>query len=113
MASVLRSVICRAKYSTRVRWLYGASTTSTAQPRQQPENATPAQVAVSEDRRKLTLQFEGEQERRFHGIWLRHNCRCPVCYSHDNYMSLVSYKQLIGAELSSARVQGAQLIRCG
>ena len=58
MASVLRSVICRAKYSTRVRWLYGASTTSTAQPRQQPENATPAQVAVSEDRRKLTLQFE-------------------------------------------------------
>ena len=99
MASAFRFV-CRARsYSTRVRWLHGTV------PRQ--ANVA-AQVAVSEDRRKLTLQVEGEQERRFHGVWLRHNCRCPVCYSHDNYMSLVSYTQLIGVELSSARVQGAQ-----
>ena len=98
MASVLLSV-CRASYSARVRWLHAGTGTTLLR------HVT---VAVCDDRRKLTpVQFEGEKERRFHGVWLRHNCRCPVCYSHDNYMSLVSYKQLIGVELSSARVQGA------
>ena len=63
-------------------------------------------MTVSEDKRKLTLQCGGEQERRFHGIWLRHNCRCPVCYSHNDNMSRVSYKQLDGVELVCAHVKG-------
>ena len=96
---LVRSVLSRSNYSTRARWLHSATL------RQQRA----AQVAVSEDKR-LTLQCEGEQERRFHGIWLRHNCRCPVCYSHDTNMSLVNYTQLIGVELASARVKGAMIM---
>ena len=100
MAAVLSAAV-RASYSTitRARWL---STSSVLW------QQSGAQVAVSEDRRKLTLQCEGEQERRFHGIWLRHNCRCPVCYSHNDNMSRVSYKQLVGVELTSAHVKGAK-----
>ena len=48
------------------------------------------QVAVSEDGRKLKLQCEGEQERRFHSIWLRHNCRCPVCTSVHTNQTIVN-----------------------
>ena len=92
MRVLVRSGLSR---SIRARWLHSATL------RQQRA----AVVAVNEDKR-LTLQCEGEQEKRFHGVWLRHNCRCPVCYSHDTNMSLVNYTQLIGVELASAHVQG-------
>ena len=66
--------------SSRVRWLSPSSS------RWQQG----VQVAVSEDGRKLKLQCEGEQERRFHSIWLRHNCRCPVCTSVHTGQTIVN-----------------------
>ena len=93
----LVSSVCRScSASARVRLLYTSSTCL-----QQS-----AQVVVSEDRRKLKLVCEGEQERRFHGLWLRHNCRCDVCYSHDTNMSRVSSSQLMGVRVSAAHING-------
>ena len=108
MATILRRsvrVLVRSAvlgHSTRARWLHSATV------RQRESEA--AQVIVSDNKKKLALQCAGEQERTFHGIWLRHNCRCPLCYSHDASMSLVNYTQLIGVELASANVQG-QLVQ--
>ena len=49
---------------------------------------------MSEDGCKLKLLCEGEQERRFHGVWLRHNCRCPVCTSVHTNQTIVNPKDL-------------------
>ena len=82
--------------SSRVRWLHvGPSCLQQG-----------VQVAVIEDGRKLELQCEGEQEMKFHGVWLRHNCRCPVCHSNETNMSRVNPNQLEGVEITSARVEG-------
>ena len=102
MAAVLSAAV-RASYSTltRARWLITSSVLW---------QQSGAQVAVSEDRRKLTLQCEGEQERRFHGIWLRHNCRCPVCTSAHNNQTVVEFKNLVrDIKVESASISGDQL----
>ena len=52
-------------------------------------------MVVSEDRRKLKLVCEGEQERSFHGLWLRHQCRCPACTSVHNNQTVVDGRLLV------------------
>ena len=60
-------------------------------------------VAVSEDKRKLAIKCEGEQERRFHGVWLRHNCRCPICTSASTGQTIVD-PRLLTKDLKLERV---------
>ena len=55
---------------------------------------TAVNVSIAEDGKKLQLLIEGEPERRYHSIWLRHNCQCPQCFSHDVYMSQVHPNEL-------------------
>lgn len=74
------------------------------------------QVTVSEDKRKVKLLCEGEQERRLHGIWLRHNCRCPTCTSVHHNQTVVDPKLLHrDLQVESARLNGehwAALCHC-
>ena len=51
--------------------------------------ASSCNVSVIENGKKLKLLCDGEQERRYHGVWLRHNCRCPECYSSTTNMCQV------------------------
>ena len=81
--------------SSRVRWLY-------ATPSRWQQGV---QVVVSDDGRKLKLQCEGEQERRFHSKWLRHNCRCPVCTSVHTNQTIVNPNVLT----KDLRVESASL----
>ena len=63
-------------------------------------------VTVSEDNKKLKLLCENEPERRFHGIWLRHNCRCPECTSTYN-QTIVDPRLLVPSlRVESANVEG-------
>ena len=65
------------------------------------------QVTVSQDKRKVKLLCEGEQERRLHGIWLRHNCRCPTCTSVHHNQTVVDPKLLHkDLQVESARMNG-------
>ncbi len=38
---------------------------------------------------KMKMLFNEADEMRYHGVWLRHNCRCPLCYDHAAQNSLV------------------------
>ena len=71
----------------------------------------PHRVEVSGDKRKLTLLCQGEQlERRFHGLWLRHNCHCPVCTSAHTGQTIVDPKYLFkNLKVESASISGDQL----
>ena len=82
---------------TNIRWLH----TTSARWQQS------VQVEVSKDGKKLKLLCEGEQERRFHGVWLRHNCRCPVCTSVHTNQTIVNPKDLVkGLKVESAHLDG-------
>ncbi len=48
--------------------------------------------------KKLNVQCDGEAEMRYHGVWLRHNCRCPVCLSPDN-QNVVHHSSLIDLKI--------------
>ena len=61
------------------------------------------QVTVSEDRKNLKLLCEGEPERRFHGIWLRHHCRCSQCH---NWQSIIDGRNI---KVKSANIEGDQV----
>ena len=64
-------------------------------------------VTVSEDNKKLKLLCENEPERRFHGIWLRHNCRCPECTSTYYNQTIVDPRLLVPSlRVESANVEG-------
>lgn len=86
------AISCSRVAPIRARWLHAGST--------HWQQGVPATldcghvVVVSEDRRKITLVCEGEQKRRFHGKWLRHNCRCPVCTSVHTGQTIVDPKDL-------------------
>ena len=65
------------------------------------------QVTVSQDKRKVKLLCEGEQERRLHGIWLRHNCHCPACTSVHHNQTIVDPTLLHrDLQVESARMNG-------
>ena len=102
MTNVLgRSVFSVSRVATRIssqaRWL----STGLASLQQN------VRVVVSDDRKSLKLFCEGEQERRFHGLWLRHNCRCSSCTAiHHNWKSIVDGKNI---KVKSASVEGDQV----
>lgn len=36
-------------------------------------------IAISQDKRTVSLQFDGKETHLFHGVWLKHFCHCPKC----------------------------------
>ncbi len=45
-------------------------------------------VSLTQDGRNMELLCEDttETKRIYNGVWLRHNCRCPECYSESTKM---------------------------
>ena len=71
--------------------------------------ASSCNISVTEDGKKLHLVCDGEQERRYHGIWLRHNCRCPECLPVYSQQNIVHYSHLVDLKLANAKVEGEYL----
>ena len=70
-----------------------------------------AKVAVSDDKRGMKLICEGEQERKFYGKWLRHNCRCPACTSVHTGQTIVDPKDLYkNLEIDHVGIEGILLV---
>ena len=70
-------------------------------------------VTVSEDKKKLKLCCEGEHERQFHGLWLRHNCRCCDCtLPHANQTAVSAEHLTRDIRLKSALLQGMRVYDC-
>ena len=67
-------------------------------------------VSVSEDGTKLKLLCDGEQERRYHGVWLRHNCRCPECFPAYSHQNIVHHSHLEDLKLTNAKVKGNEIL---
>ena len=66
-----------------------------------------AEVAVTDDKRGMKLVYEGEQERKFYGKWLRHNCRCPACTSVHTGQTIVDPKDLSkNLEIAHVGIEG-------
>ena len=63
-------------------------------------------VSVIEDGKKLKLLCDGELERRYHGVWLRHNCRCPECFPAYSQQNIVHHSHLVDLKLTNANVEG-------
>ena len=68
--------------------------------------ASSCNVSVSEDGKKLKLLCDGELERRYHGVWLRHNCRCPECFPAYSQQNIVHHSHLVDLKLTNAEVEG-------
>ena len=66
--------------------------------------------SISRDGKKLNVQCDGEAERRYHGVWLRHNCRCPVCLSPSTNQNIVHYSSLIDLKIKDATLKGINLL---
>ena len=62
--------------------------------------------SVSKDGKKLNLYCDGEPERRYHGTWLRYNCRCPVCLSPSTNQNIVHYSNLVDLTIKDASLKG-------
>ena len=63
--------------------------------------------SIIEDGKKMKLLCgEHEPERRYHGVWLRHNCRCPQCLSPSTNQNVVPYENLIDLEITNVFVEG-------
>ena len=47
-------------------------------------------VEVTPCGKKLCVSWEGDDDRDpvFHGVWLRHNCQCPLCLSSSGQKTL-------------------------
>ena len=64
-------------------------------------------VSVTDSGKKLQLVREGDIERRYHSVWLRHNCRCPECYSQSAQFSTVHPDALTkDLRIISANIEG-------
>ena len=64
-------------------------------------------VSVTDSGKKLQLLTEGDPERRYHSVWLRHNCRCPECYSQSAQFSTVHPDALTkDLHIISANIEG-------
>ncbi len=67
-------------------------------------------VSVITQDNKMRVVCEGEEEgeeegeMRYHGVWLRHNCRCPQCYDHSAHNTLVRPHQLKGGNTHIEKV---------
>ncbi len=71
-------------------------------------HAQSAYCRIIEDGKKIKLQCAGENEpeRRYHGVWLRHNCRCPQCLSSSTNQNIVPYENLIDLKVTHVRTEG-------
>ena len=61
-------------------------------------------VSVSQDGKRISLAVDGEPERRYHGVWLRHNCRCPKCLNVTSNQNIVHHSELIDLSIKEATV---------
>ena len=66
----------------------------------------PASCSIIEDGKKLKLHCDGEVERRYHGVWLRHNCRCPECLPPAFQQNIVHHSHLVDLKIIDATVKG-------
>lgn len=62
-------------------------------------------VSVSQDGRLLHLRLDGEPERRYHGVWLRHNCRCSQCLPPPSNQNIVHHSQLVDLRITNAQLK--------
>lgn len=65
-----------------------------------------ASVAVIDEGSKLQLRLDDEPDRRFHSVWLRHNCRCTVCLSVSSDQNIVHHSQLVDVVIKDAKIHG-------
>ena len=69
-------------------------------------------VSVSQDGKKIRLSVEGEPERRYHGVWLRHNCRCPKCLIVSSNQNIVHHSELVDLRIKEASVDDGKSNSC-
>ena len=64
-------------------------------------------VNLTQDGRRMELLCDTDAKRIYHGVWLRHNCRCPECYSEvTNMLKLRICEVSKCKEIVSARIDG-------
>ena len=64
-------------------------------------------VSVAEDGKKLYLWIDEEPERRYHSVWLKHNCQCPKCLSPFTDQVVVPVASLtLDTKITSAEIIG-------
>ena len=66
-------------------------------------------ASVNKNENKIKVIFE-EGEMRYHGVWLRHNCRCPQCYDYASENTLVRpqhlFKENNATDIRNVYIQG-------
>ena len=68
-------------------------------------------VSTADDGKKLKLICKKDGEMRYHGVWLRHNCRCPECYAHAAHNTTVRPEHLTGDnKILAAELKGSNCI---
>ena len=46
------------------------------------------------------------EDHYFHGVWLRHNCHCPLCLNYEANQTMVNSAQLNKPSITRAAVNG-------
>jgi DUF971 family protein len=69
-----------------------------------------SRVWVSEDGKRLQLKCGDEEERRYHGVWLRHNCRCRECLGQESDQNIVHHSHLVDVTITNASIRNGDSV---
>ena len=54
----------------------------------------------------VNVEWTEREEDYFHGVWLRHNCHCPLCIDEDSNQKIVDIAHLDDPAVTHAAVNG-------
>ena len=76
--------------------------TNTARPRRCTRDVSLREV----DHEGIQISWNDKQKDYYHSVWLRHNCRCPLCLADHSEQKTVELIELVNSRVTKASIQG-------
>ena len=61
---------------------------------------------ATQDGKRVCVSWADGEERRYHAVWLRHNCKCPQCWDDGFSSPLVYHDSLRNVKIISSEAAG-------
>ena len=56
----------------------------------------------------IEISWDDKQKDYYHGIWLRHNCQCPLCLEENSGQKTVEPIELVNSRVTKATVMSSK-----
>ena len=58
------------------------------------------------DRKGIEISWGDAQNNYYHSVWLRHNCRCPLCTAASSGQRTVESNELVNSRVAKVNIKG-------